>query len=109
MNKPLVVVESPTKVRTIKKYLGNDYKVVSTVGHIKDLPANKIGINIKEGLEPEYVSIPGKQKVISNLKKEAGDSTDIYLASDPDREGEAIAWHTADVLKKKGRIFHRVL
>jgi len=109
VNKPLVVVESPTKVRTIKKYLGNDYKVVSTVGHIKDLPANKIGINIEEGFEPEYVSIPGKQKVISNLKKEAGDSTDIYLASDPDREGEAIAWHTADVLKKKGRLFHRVL
>lgn len=109
MNKPLVVVESPTKVRTIKKYLGNDYKVVSTVGHIKDLPAKKIGINIEEGFQPEYVCIPGKQKVIANLKKEAGDSTVIYLAPDPDREGEAIAWHTADVLKKKGRTFHRVL
>jgi len=109
VSKPLVVVESPTKVRTIKKYLGKDYKVVSTVGHIKDLPAKKIGINIEEGFRPEYVVIPGKQKVISNLKKEAGDSTDIYLAPDPDREGEAIAWHTADVLKKKGRNFHRVL
>ena len=109
VSKPLVVVESPTKVRTIKKYLGTDYKVVSTVGHIMDLPATKIGINIEEGFQPEYVCIPGKQKVISNLKKEAGDSTVIYLAPDPDREGEAIAWHTADVLKKKGRIFHRVL
>lgn len=109
MSKPLVVVESPTKVRTIKKYLGNGYKVVSTVGHIKDLPSKKIGINIEEGFQPEYVIIPGKQKVISNLKKEAGDSTDIYLAPDPDREGEAIAWHTADILKKKGRNFHRVL
>ncbi len=109
MSKPLVVVESPTKVRTIKKYLGNGYKVVSTVGHIKDLPAKKIGINIEEGFQPEYVIIPGKQKVISNLKKEAGDSTDVYLAPDPDREGEAIAWHTADVLKRKGRNFHRVL
>ncbi|MFO7666841.1 MAG: type I DNA topoisomerase [Desulfobacterales bacterium] len=109
MSKPLVVVESPTKVRTIKKYLGNGYKVVSTVGHIKDLPSKKLGINIEEGFQPEYVIIPGKQKVISNLKKEAGDSTDIYLAPDPDREGEAIAWHTADVLKRKGRNFHRVL
>ncbi len=109
MSKPLVVVESPTKVRTIKKYLGNGYKVVSTVGHIKDLPSKKIGINIEEGFQPEYVIIPGKQKVISNLKKEAGDSIDIYLAPDPDREGEAIAWHTADILKKKGRNFHRVL
>lgn len=109
MSRPLVVVESPTKVRTIKKYLGKDYKVVSTVGHIKDLPAKKIGINIEGGFQPEYVNIPGKQKVISNLKKEAGDSDDIYLAPDPDREGEAIAWHTADILKKKGRKFYRVL
>ncbi|MBU0544285.1 MAG: type I DNA topoisomerase [Proteobacteria bacterium] len=109
MNKPLVVVESPTKVRTIKKYLGNGYNVVSTVGHIKDLPSKKIGINIEEDFQPEYVIIPGKQKVISNLKKEAGNSTDIYLAPDPDREGEAIAWHTSEVLKKKGRKFHRVL
>lgn len=109
MNKPLVVVESPTKVRTIKKYIGKDYNIVSTVGHIKDLPAKKIGINIENGFQPEYVNIPGKQKVITNLKKEAGDSTDIYLAPDPDREGEAIAWHTADILKKKGRKFHRVL
>jgi DNA topoisomerase I len=109
LSKPLVVVESPTKVRTIKKYLGDKYKVVSTVGHIMDLPSKNIGINIEDGFRPEYVIIPGKQKVISNLKKEAGDSTDIYLAPDPDREGEAIAWHTADILKKKGRIFHRVL
>ncbi|MGB5158761.1 type I DNA topoisomerase [Desulfobacterium sp. N47] len=109
MSKPLVVVESPTKVRTIQKYIGKDYNIVSTIGHIKDLPAKKIGINIEEGFQPEYVNIPGKQKVITNLKKEAGDSTDIYLAADPDREGEAIAWHTADILKKKGRNFHRVL
>lgn len=109
MSKPLVVVESPTKVRTIKKYLGNDYNVVSTIGHIKDLPAKKIGINIEDGFKPEYENIPGKQKVITTLKKEAGDATDIYLAADPDREGEAIAWHTADILKKKGRKFHRVL
>ncbi len=109
MTKPLVVVESPTKVRTIKKYLGKDYNVAATVGHLKDLPANEIGIDIEKGFKPKYKNIPGKQKVITSLKKAAGDTMDIYLAPDPDREGEAIAWHTAEVLKKKGRKFHRVL
>ncbi|MBW2574655.1 MAG: type I DNA topoisomerase, partial [Deltaproteobacteria bacterium] len=109
MIKPLVVVESPTKVRTIKKYLGKNYNVAATVGHIKDLPAKEIGINIEEGFKPKYRNIPGKQKVIRSLKQAAGDSKDIYLAPDPDREGEAIAWHTAEILKKKGRRFHRVL
>ncbi len=109
MHKPLVVVESPTKIRTIKKYLGNQYNVAATVGHIKDLPAKEIGINIEEGFKPKYTNIPGKQKVIKSLRQAAGDTTDIYLAPDPDREGEAIAWHTAAILKKKGRIFHRVL
>ena len=109
MIKPLVVVESPTKVRTIKKYLGKNYNVAATVGHIKDLPAKEIGINIEEGFKPKYTNIPGKQKVIRSLKQAAGDSKDIYLAPDPDREGEAIAWHTAEILKKKGRRFHRVL
>jgi len=105
----LVIVESPTKIRTIKKYLGKEYNVAATVGHIKDLPAKEIGINIEEGFKPKYTNIPGKQKVIKSLRQAAGDTTDIYLAPDPDREGEAIAWHTADILKKKGRIFHRVL
>jgi len=109
VSKPLVIVESPTKIRTIKKYLGKEYNVAATVGHIKDLPAKEIGINIEEGFKPKYTNIPGKQKVIKSLRQAAGDTTDIYLAPDPDREGEAIAWHTADILKKKGRIFHRVL
>ena len=109
MSKSLVVVESPTKIRTIKKYLGKQYNVAATVGHIKDLPPKEIGINVEEGFKPKYTYIPGKQKVIKSLKQAAGDSTDIYLAPDPDREGEAIAWHTAEILKKKGRIFHRVL
>ncbi len=109
MSKPLVVVESPTKVKTIKKYLGDQYNVASTVGHIKDLPQKEIGIDIQKDFEPKYVTIPGKQKVIKALRDAAGDASDIYLAPDPDREGEAIAWHTADVLKKKGRHFHRVL
>jgi len=108
-SKPLVVVESPTKVRTISKYLGKDFNVAATVGHIKDLPARQMGIDIDNAFTPEYHTIPGKQKVITALKKAAGDCTDIYLAPDPDREGEAIAWHAVDVLKKKGRNFHRVL
>lgn len=107
--KPLVVVESPTKVRTLKKYLGRDYNVAATVGHIKDLPAKEMGIDIDNDFKPKYRTIPGKQKVISSLKKAAGDAADIYLAPDPDREGEAIAWHAREVLKKKNRTFHRVL
>ena len=108
-NKPLVVVESPTKVRTIKKYLGNDFNVVATVGHIKDLPEKEIGIDVENGFKPNYREIPGKKQVITSLKKAAGNADNIYLAPDPDREGEAIAWHTADVLHKKGRTFFRVL
>jgi DNA topoisomerase-1 len=109
VTKPLVVVESPTKVRTIKKYLGQRYSVVATVGHVKDLPSKEMGIDIERNFKPKYINIPGKQKVIKSLKQAAGESKDIYLAHDPDREGEAIAWHTADILKKKGRRFHRVL
>ena len=109
VSKPLVVVESPTKVRTIKKYLGKDYNVAATVGHIKDLPSKEMGIDVENGFTPKYKNIPGKQKVIKTLKQAAGDTDDVYLAPDPDREGEAIAWHTSEVLKKKGRKFHRVL
>lgn len=108
-DKPLVVVESPTKIRTIKKYLGNDYNVVATVGHIKDLPPKEIGIDIENQFKPLYRTIPGKQKVVSSIKSSAGDTDDVYLAPDPDREGEAIAWHAAEILKKPGRRFHRVL
>ena len=109
MSKPLVIVESPTKVRTVKKYLGNDFNIAATVGHIKDLPNKEMGIDIENGFKPEYRTIPGKQKVIKALKQAASDAQDIYLAPDPDREGEAIAWHTAEILKKKGRKFYRVL
>ena len=109
MTKPLVVVESPTKIRTLKKYLGQSYNIAATVGHIKDLPPKEIGIDIEKGFKPKYTYIAGKQKVVRSLKKAAGDAMDIYLAPDPDREGEAIAWHTAEILKKKGRRFHRVL
>ncbi len=109
MTKPLIVVESPTKVRTIKRYLGDKFNVVATVGHIKDLPQKEMGIDIDKGFKPKYKTIPGKQKVVRSLKKSAADATDIYLAPDPDREGEAIAWHTTEILKQKGRQFHRVL
>jgi DNA topoisomerase I len=109
LSKPLLIVESPTKEKTLKKYLGNAYKVAATVGHIKDLPEKELGIDVKNAFEPQYVTIKGKQKVIQALKSAAKDSDEIYLAPDPDREGEAIAFHTADILKKQGRKFHRVL
>ena len=109
MSKSLVIVESPTKIRTLKKYLSSDYDVAATVGHIKDLPVKELGISIEEGFKPKYTTIPGKEKVIRALKKAAGNVDNIYLAPDPDREGEAIAWHTAEILKKKGRNFYRVL
>jgi DNA topoisomerase I len=109
VSKPLLIVESPTKVKTLKKYLGKDYQIEATVGHLKDLPQNKLGVDIENGFKPFYSNIPGKQKVISSLKKAAGDTSEVYLAPDPDREGEAIAWHAAEILKKKGRKFYRVL
>lgn len=109
MAKPLIIVESPTKVKTIKKYVGNEFDVAATAGHIKDLPTNTMGIDIEDNFKPHYEVIKGKQKVISELKSAAKDSTEIYLAPDPDREGEAIAYHTSEVLQKKGRVFYRVL
>ena len=98
MSKPLVIVESPTKEKSLRKYLGDQYNVTSTVGHIKDLPEKEIGIDLEHDFEPQYVTIRGKQKVIKSLKTAADNSADVYLAPDPDREGEAIAFHTADVM-----------
>ena len=109
MSKPLVIVESPTKVRTLKKYIGDTFNVTATSGHIRDLPPREIGIDIEQGFKPKYQTIRGKQNIIKSLKAAAENASEIYLAPDPDREGEAIAYHTAEVLKKKGRIFHRVL
>jgi len=107
--KPLLVVESPTKIKTIKKYIGRDYNVVATVGHIRDLPPKELGIDVDNDFKGKYVNIKDKSKVIKNLKKEAGNTTEIYLAPDPDREGEAIAFHTAWILRNKNRKFYRVL
>ena len=109
MKKPLLIVESPTKVKTLKKYVGNKYNVTATVGHIRDLPPKELGIDIENDFKTKYITIQGKTKVIQAMKTAAGDTDTIYLAPDPDREGEAIAFHAAEVLKKKGRTFYRVL
>lgn len=96
--KTLVIVESPSKAKTIGKYLGPSYKVVASVGHVRDLPKSKLGIDIENDFEPEYIAIRGKGDLIKELKKEAKAAGKIYLATDPDREGEAISWHLAYLL-----------
>ena len=96
--KNLVIVESPTKAKTIERYLGRQYHVVASKGHIRDLPKSKMGVDISHHFKPEYISIRGKGPVIKDLKKEAAKAKKIYLASDPDREGEAIAWHVSHIL-----------
>lgn len=97
----LVIVESPTKAKTFGKYLGRGYKVMATVGHVRDLPQKKIGIDIDKGFQPEYVTIPGKEKTLADIKDAASHADTIYIATDPDREGEAIGWHVAEQLKRK--------
>ncbi len=94
----LVIMESPAKAKTVKKYLGNDYEVVASMGHIRDLPKTLLGVDVDRGFRPHYVDIPGKTGLIRQLKSMAQESDDIFLATDPDREGEAIAWHLAQVL-----------
>ena len=94
----LVIVESPAKAKTIQKYLGDNYEVVASMGHIRDLPKSKIGVDIEHGFTPQYVNIKGKEDLISSLVKEAKKSDKVYLATDPDREGEAISWHLAHLL-----------
>lgn len=96
--KTLVIVESPSKAKTIGKYLGASYKVMASVGHVRDLPKSKLGIDIQNDFEPEYIAIRGKGDLIKELKKEAKQAGKIYLATDPDREGEAISWHLAYLL-----------
>ena len=106
--KYLVIVESPAKAKTIEKYLGRNYKVVASVGHVRDLPKSKMGIDVENNYEPHYISIRGKGDVIKGLKQAAKKAEKVYLASDPDREGEAIAWHLAYLLgldlKDKNRV-----
>ncbi|MBO5994145.1 MAG: DNA topoisomerase I, partial [Firmicutes bacterium] len=98
MSKTLVIVESPSKAKTIGKYLGSSYKVSASVGHVRDLPKSKIGIDLENDFEPEYIPIRGKGDLIKTLKKEASEASKVLLATDPDREGEAISWHLCYLL-----------
>ena len=97
----LVIVESPTKARKLRGYLGSDFIIEASVGHIRDLPTKKLGVDIDNNFEPEYEVSPGKKKVIAQLRKAAKQSDTVYLAMDPDREGEAIAWHVKHLLDDK--------
>ncbi len=109
MSKSLVIVESPAKAKTINKYLGSDFTVKASMGHIMDLPKKELGVDIKKNFEPTYGIIPGKKEVISELKSAAAKAEAIYLAADPDREGEAICAHLQELLNGKKRKFYRVM
>lgn len=98
MKKSLIIVESPAKIKTLKKFLGNNFVFESSIGHIRDLPQKEFGIDLEHDFEPTYVTMPGKEEVIRRLKKAAKECDIVYLAPDPDREGEAIAWHISDIL-----------
>ena len=108
MTDKLIIVESPAKANTIKKFIGGNTKVVASMGHVRDLPKSKLGIDIEHNFEPEYINIRGKAKLINSLKKDAKDSKQVILATDPDREGEAIAWHLAYLLGIDGKSNCRV-
>src|ERR1051325_9846668 len=108
MPKPLVVVESPGKAKTINKYLGRDYKVVASMGHIRDLPKSKLGVDVDNGFAEHYESIASRKKVIKELKDAAKTVSEIFVATDPDREGEAIGWHLTQELAGKKRKIHRL-
>ena len=97
--KTLVIVESPAKAKTLKKMLGANYEIKASMGHIRDLPKSRIGVNIDEDFKPDYIPVRGKAAVIKELKKKAEGAGRVLLASDPDREGEAIAWHLAHLLQ----------
>ena len=103
MAQNLVIVESPTKATTIKSFLGSGYKVVACQGHIRDLPKSTLGVDLENDFEPKYINIRGKGELIAALKKEARNADRVFLASDPDREGEAISWHLHKVLNLEAK------
>jgi DNA topoisomerase-1 len=109
MSKGLVVVESPAKVKTLEKFLGDEYIIKASVGHIKDLPENELGVNLQLDFQPQYVTISGKGKILRELKKAGKGMKNIYLGPDPDREGEAIAWHIAEEMRDGDKKIYRVL
>ena len=106
----LVIVESPAKVKTIKKFLGSNYVVDASQGHVRDLPKSQLGIDVEHGYEPKYITIRGKGDVLAKLRKEVKKADKIYLATDPDREGEAISWHLQKALKleETGKKVYRI-
>ncbi len=108
MAKYLVIVESPAKVKTIKKFLGNNYEVAASNGHVRDLPKSRLGFEPENDYEPQYITIRGKGDILANLRKEAKKADKIYLATDPDREGEAISWHLLEALSKCNKPFYRI-
>ena len=108
MAKNLVIVESPTKVKTIKKFLGKNYEVVASQGHVRDLPKSSLGIDVDNDFEPRYITIRGKGNLLSSLRKEVKKADHIYLATDPDREGEAISWHLLEALNLKSKDVKRI-
>ncbi len=106
--KHLVIVESPAKAKTIKKFLGNTYKIEASMGHVRDLPKSQLGIDIENDYEPKYITIRGKGELLSQLRKEAKSADKVYLATDPDREGEAISWHLLHALNLKEKPISRI-
>jgi DNA topoisomerase-1 len=108
-DKSLIIVESPAKVRTISKFLGGEYQVLASVGHVKDLPPQKLGVDIEHDFSPQYVTIRGKGKILAQIKKAAEKAEKVYLAPDPDREGEAICWHVAQEIRDKNKQIYRLL
>jgi len=112
--KKLVIVESPAKARTLNRYLGKSFEVKASMGHVMDLPKSKLGVDVENNFAPTYVTIKGKEKILKELKKAAKDAKEVYLASDPDREGEAIAWHIAQIIGKNNQekvkriLFHEI-
>ncbi len=108
MAKNLVIVESPAKAKTLKKFLGSNYKIEASMGHIRDLPKSDLGINVEEDFEPRYITIRGKGELLKKLRKEVKKADKIYLATDPDREGEAISWHLIHALKLQDKKYYRI-
>ena len=108
MAKNLVIVESPAKAKTIKKFLGTGYDVIASQGHVRDLPKSQMGVSPEDDFEPKYITIRGKGEILSELRKAAKKADKIYLATDPDREGEAISWHLQKLLKLNENAANRI-
>ena len=104
----LIIVESPTKARTLTRFLGNKYEIMATMGHIRDLPANKLGVDVRNDFKPTYVVNDDREETVKSLQEASKKVKEIILATDPDREGEAIAFHTKELIKNKNTIFKRI-